>query len=185
MAQSLIYQAINDGTIVIAEQMERYSDNQLKLTFEHAVKKGSWNAELISQENGLLIYNVNVGSITFGLYLYLNNVRSSSRGRAKEQRIQLNSNISSRGFNFVNSKMNKCVILGIYRGENEDIFCAWDAEKKNNHGKQKSCYIDIESIALAMRNGFYCKRDNAGDVVCAFKPDFIHYYLMNLEKLHE
>jgi hypothetical protein len=185
MSMDLIYQASNDGTIVISEQSVRYSDNELLQFFEDAVQKGSWTINLQKKETGLFIYNVNVGSLAIELYVYLTNVRSSSRGRAKEQRIQLNANISKTGFEISNSKTKKCLVLGVYRRGNKNIICGWNAEKKNNQGKQKSCYVDIETIAIAMRDGFSSKRDNAGDVVCVFKPDFLHYYIMNLEKLHD
>jgi hypothetical protein len=184
MATGIIYQASNDGTIEIAEQNERYSDNELAIFFEQSFNMDSWKIDLLDREPGLLVYNVNVGSVTIDLYIYLTNVRSSSRGRTKEQRIQLNSGLSKTGFEIENSRTKKCLVLGVYRRGNENIICAWNAEKKNNQGKQKSCYIDIETIAIAMRDGFSTKRDNVGDVVCAFKPEFLHYYIMNSEKLH-
>jgi hypothetical protein len=181
----IIYQAKNDGTIEIAEQNKKLTEEQLRLLFESSLDKGSWQLQLVGQELGLLIYNVSVGSLILKLYVYLFNVHSSSRGRTREQRIQLNPSLSRKGFSHTNSKTNKCLVLGVYKRDDAPIICAWNAEKKNNHGKQKSCYIDIETIAIAMRDGFCSKHDNVGDVVVAFKPEFIHYYITNMETLHE
>lgn len=181
---SLTYQAKPDGTIELDIQSPAFSDDELRQTIEEAIGDESWKFKLLDQEKGLLIYNLIVGNILMELYVYIFNVRSSSRGRAKEQRIQLNSNISIRGFEFINSRTRKSLILGIYRKDSNTIFCAWDAKKKNNNGKQKSCYISIETLATAMRDGLAKKKDGVGDIAYAFKPEFLHYYIMNLEELH-
>lgn len=182
--QKNIYQAKNDGTVIIQEQSEKYSNQALREILENSISKEGWSTEFVEEEAGLYVYNMINTGITLQLYIYLTNVRWSSRGRAKEQRIQLNSNLSDKGFNIISGITKKCLVLGIYEFNEKVIFCTWEARKKNNHGKQKSCYIDIDTIATAMRDGFSRREDGVGDVVCAFRPEFIHFYIMNLEWLH-
>lgn len=182
---SQVYQANNDGSIELNVQSVKLLDHELLKMFETFFCKGSWQCNQVSKDAGLTIYHVVCGNITFDLYLYILNITSSSRNRPREQRIQLNHNISDKGFLTAHQPLNKCVILGVYRYKDETIFCSWHSEEKNNHGKQKSCYVDIKTIATAMRDGFAKRKDTVGSVVCAFKPEFIHFYLMHLEELHK
>jgi hypothetical protein len=179
------FQALSNGTIELGIQPSRLEDSELEECFLNSITSGEWSATLLRKSQSMYVYNVSIGTIIFELYVYLFNVRSSSRGRAKEKRIQLNASTPEEGFKYFNGRTKKSIVLGVYRRDDNTIFCAWNSEKKNNNGKQKSCYINIEVIAEAMRDGFSKRRDNAGDVVCAFKSEFLHYYIMNLAELHD
>ncbi len=181
---SKVYVANTDGTISMNEQPQSNGACDNKIVFENALHYDGWYFDLVEDKPGLHLYNASCGEDIFDLYVYIKSVRSSSRGRSLEHRIQLNSNISPDGFINMNQESKVCLVLGVYTNSNKTIICAWDPVKKNNRGKQKSCYIDIKTIANAMRDGFAKRTDNAGDIVYAFEPQFLRYYIKNINEFH-
>lgn len=181
---SAVYQARSDGSIELGDQPNTLSDDSILDLMNDILNRGAWNAELINRKSSLFEYRINVGSTIFKLYTYVINVSSSSRGRPKEQRIQLNSGTPTEGFDNLGKSNTTVMLLGIYNHDKEPVICAWKPEDKNNYGKQKSCYVNINTISNALRDGFAKRRDGKNHIVCAFKSNFIHYYLMNKDELH-
>ncbi len=179
-----VYIARSDGTIYLGDQPRGTNHSENKNIFEDSLNYDGWYLNYNKSEPGLLIYSVGIGDEISELYVYLKTVRSSSRGRSLEHRIQLNASISKSGFINMNQNNKICVILGVYTISKKKILCTWDPLKKNNDGRQKSCYIDIRTIAKAMRDGFAKRVDNAGDIVYAFEPQFLRYYIVNINNLH-
>ncbi|MCR5380091.1 MAG: AAA family ATPase [Lentisphaeria bacterium] len=100
-----------------------------------------------------------------------------------EMRIQINS--SSINYLFQMSlKGIYCLLLGIYKRNNQSILCAWkvnnsEAEPNNTVSKQ----IKIKTIAEAMKYGF-SQQKRGDEFVCAFRKEFIFFYLQNNKWLH-
>ncbi len=102
-----------------------------------------------------------------------------------EQRIQP----KSKYLNYIYNKQQegkKGAILGVYSRDGQIIFCAWKATLSNAASPETpiSKQIKIVSIAKAMREGFVQQDKGRGEYACAFKPEFLYFYLKNNDWLH-
>ncbi|MCM1064648.1 MAG: AAA family ATPase [Eubacterium sp.] len=101
-----------------------------------------------------------------------------------EQRIQQ----KAKYLNYANDRKNegnKVSCLGVYKHESETIFCAWKinfsmASPETPISKQ----IKITTIARALTEGFVQQMSGSGEYVCAFKREFIYFYLVNSDWIH-
>lgn len=102
-----------------------------------------------------------------------------------EQRIQP----KARYLNYVYDKHEqgyKTIFLGIYNSDGQTIFCTWKAIRSNAASEETpiSKQIKIDSIAKAVREGFVQQKKGSGEYACAFKPEFLYFYLNNSDWLH-
>ena len=79
----------------------------------------------------------------------------------------------------------KAAFFGIYSRGGETILCAWRvtpsaASPETPISKQ----IKITSIAKAMREGFARQERGRGEYACAFRPEFLYFYLRGSDWLH-
>lgn len=101
-----------------------------------------------------------------------------------EQRIQQ----KAKYLNYANDRKmegHKVSCLGVYKHESETIFCAWNinpsmASPETPISKQ----IKITTIARALTEGFVQQMSGSGEYVCAFKKEFIYFYLINSNWIH-
>ncbi len=134
------------------------------------------------------IAEIEKGQINLELEIfYFANFASSGRSRSHEKRIQISHDWSSHSTEFALSKSGKkrCLLIGTYTRNNQTIFGAWDAAAYLNHGQNVSCYVSVEAIASAMRDGFGLSINEKNRLVCCFRPEFMHFYINNMELLHE
>ena len=79
----------------------------------------------------------------------------------------------------------KAICLGVYKHESETIFCAWNINRSTASPETPiSKQIKITTIARALSEGFVQQMSGSGEYVCAFKPDFIFFYLANSGWIH-
>lgn len=79
----------------------------------------------------------------------------------------------------------KAVCLGVYKHESDTIFCAWNINKSTAAPETPiSKQIKITTIARALSEGFVQQMTGSGEYVCAFKSDFIYFYLLNSGWIH-
>lgn len=80
----------------------------------------------------------------------------------------------------------KAVFLGVYNRDGETILCTWKvmASAAASLETPISKQIKITSIAKAMREGFVQQDKGKGEYACAFRPEFLYFYLRNCEWLH-
>lgn len=120
------------------------------------------------------------------IYICAKGTTPGGRSNLKdEQRIQ----VKSKNFNYVNYKMNagnKAIFLGIYRRDRQIIMCTWkvDPSYASTDATPVSKQIKISSIANAMKEGFAQQCKGRGVYACAFKPEFLYFYLRNNDWLH-
>lgn len=77
------------------------------------------------------------------------------------------------------------LILSVYKRNEVSIFIAWRPMSKQT-GKYVSKQVNIQMIADAMLCGFnQFKYPGKSGVVCAFRPEFMQYYLLNVDVLSE
>ena len=121
------------------------------------------------------------------IFYFANLAWSSGNRSVTEKRIQINQDwdLHSDEFNLGKKDKNRCMLIGTYTRNGQTIFCAWDAYSYREHAKPTSCYVSIEAIAFAMRDGFGQSIPSKGRLVCCFRPEFIHYYINNMEELHQ
>lgn len=80
----------------------------------------------------------------------------------------------------------KAIFLGVYNRDGETILCTWKvmASAAASTETPISKQIKITSIAKAMREGFVQQDKGKGEYACAFRPEFLYFYLRNCEWLH-
>ncbi|MEY8369211.1 AAA family ATPase [Anaerovoracaceae bacterium 42-11] len=80
----------------------------------------------------------------------------------------------------------KAVFLGIYNRDDETILCTWKVVTSAAASIETpiSKQIKITSIAKAMREGFVQQDKGKGQYACAFRPEFLYFYLRNCDWLH-
>ncbi len=80
----------------------------------------------------------------------------------------------------------KAVFLGVYNRDGETVLCTWKvmASAAASLETPISKQIKITSIAKAMREGFVQQDKGKGEYACAFRPEFLYFYLCNSDWLH-
>ena len=79
----------------------------------------------------------------------------------------------------------KAVCLGVYKHESDTVFCAWNINQSTAAPETPiSKQIKITTIARALSEGFVQQMTGSGEYVCAFKSDFIYFYLLNSGWIH-
>ena len=77
------------------------------------------------------------------------------------------------------------VQLGVYRREGQTVFCAWKLKKSTaSPDTPISKQIKISTIAQAMKEGFVQQEKGGGEYACAFRKEFIYFYIKNASWLH-
>nr|WP_314987706.1 AAA family ATPase [uncultured Stomatobaculum sp.] len=107
------------------------------------------------------------------------------QGLKDEQRIQP----KAKYLNYVYDKQShgkKGIFLGVYFRDGKTVFCTWKVRQSNAASPETtiSKQIKIGSIAKAIREGFVQQDKGCGEYACAFKPEFLYFYLRNSEWLH-
>lgn len=102
-----------------------------------------------------------------------------------EQRIQQ----KAKYLNYANDRKNegsKVSCLGVYKHESETVFCAWNINSSTALPETPiSKQIKITTIARALTEGFVQQMSGSGEYVCAFKKEFIYFYLVNSSWIHK
>lgn len=108
-------------------------------------------------------------------------------GRANlkdEQRTQQ----KSQYINFTYERLqagHRALQMGVYKRDGQTIFCAWKLKQSTADGDTPiSKQIKITTIAQAMREGFVQQERGVGEYVCAFRREFIYFYIRNADWLH-
>ncbi len=101
-----------------------------------------------------------------------------------EQRIQQ----KAKYLNYANDRKNegnKVSCIGVYKHDSETIFCAWNINPSTASPETPiSKQIKITTIARALTEGFVQQMSGSGEYVCAFKKEFIYFYLVNSSWIH-
>ena len=102
-----------------------------------------------------------------------------------EQRIQQ----KAKYLNYANDRKNegnKASCIGVYKHDSETIFCAWNINPSSASPETPiSKQIKITTIARALTEGFVQQMSGSGEYVCAFKKEFIFFYLVNSNWIHK
>lgn len=121
------------------------------------------------------------------IYICAKGTTPGGRNNLKnEQRIQP----KSRNLNYIYTKKEnkeRGIYLGIYVYKDTIVLCTWKVVKSNAQESTTpvSKQIKITTISKAIKEGFVQQEKGHGEYACAFKPEFLYFYLNNSDWLHE
>ena len=126
-------------------------------------------------------YRNTINDIRKTIVVYYGNIRNEDRN-AREKKIQLNSKDPR-------ANPNPSIILGVYCYEANDVlenlvFAGWNIDPDTNYpGNPSIRGLNIDSLQKARFNGLY-KHNFRNNYVCTFRPEYIFYYIENLQSIH-
>ena len=180
--------AENDGSLVVEEYDERtrLTQDEVKCALQDAFSCNGQTATIEDELDEVYKVTYGVGENVQNVYVAAKPTTPGGRGTAlaDEQRIlQL-----PRYFNYVATKQDeghKAISVGVYRRNGGIVICAWKvAHSTAAEGNRVSKQIKIDTIAKAMRVGFAQQSRGQSEYVCAFRKEFLHFYVHNVEWLH-
>lgn len=183
--------AENDGSIVVEEY-----DESTRLT-QAEVKNILLEAFCINGQDATIddemdeVYKVTYGPEGNESIVYVSakpatpGGRSSNAGLVDEHRMQQ----LPIYLNCVADKQDSgevALCFGVYRRNEGIIICAWKVAHSNAAPTNRvSKQIKIDTIAQAMKVGFAQQLRGQNEFVCAFRKEFLYFYLQNVSWLHD
>lgn len=186
-------QARGDGTYERDKEPSGPNSGKIKEILQKSLGSYGWEVDfdqIRSNPYHGILRNTN---LNLDIFIYCWRISNGGReNRPLEKRIQIGSGANREPLLRANKDSNRTLLLGIYEPENTSeeeftspIIVAWESEKNKNAGSSKSCFTDVNHIAIAMRDGFAQYYNSTNDLVCAFRPEFMHFYIMNINSLHK
>ena len=126
-------------------------------------------------------YRNTVNDIRKNIVVYYGNIRNEERND-REKKIQLNGKDPR-------ANPNPSIILGVYCYDSNDVlenllFAGWNIDPDTNYpGNPSIRGLNIDSLQKARFNGLY-KHNFKNNYVCTFKPEYIFYYIENIQSIH-
>ena len=126
-------------------------------------------------------YRNTVNNIQKNIVVYYGNIRNEERND-REKKIQLNGKDPR-------ANPNPSIILGVYCYEANDalenlVFAGWNIDPDTNYpGNPSIRGLNIDTLQKARFNGLY-KHNFKNNYVCTFRPEYIFYYLENIQSIH-
>lgn len=185
------YQFANRDGSIVTEDYDRntyFSAGQVLKSLKDAFRLFPYKVEINQVDNLDDVFHVTypAGDGFGDVYICGKGTTPGGRqGLKDEQRIQP----KAKYLNYVYDKQvegKKGVFLGVYSRDGVTIFCTWKVMQSNAASPETpiSKQIKIDSIARAMQEGFVQHDKGRGEYACAFKPEFLYFYLKNSEWLH-
>lgn len=185
------YQFANRDGSIVAENYDRntyFSAEQVLKSLKDAFQIFPYTVEINQMDNLDDVFHVTypAGGGFGDVYICGKGTTPGGRqGLKDEQRIQP----KAKYLNYVYDKQvagKKGVFLGVYSRDGQTIFCTWKVMQSNAASPETpiSKQIKIDSIAKAMQEGFVQHDKGRGEYACAFKPEFLYFYLRNSDWLH-
>lgn len=182
--------ALGNGSIILADYdrtKDCLSNEQVKTEllaalqqYGHVVNCKTANDQLSE------VYDVSIGEDMEEKFIICAK-GTTPGGRANlndEQRIQQKSKNINYAFQQLQAG-NNAVLMGVYKREGQVVFCAWKLNGSTAGPETPiSKQIKIATIANAMKEGFAQQARGEGEYVCAFRKEFIYFYLRNASWLH-
>lgn len=174
-----------DGTTVISDQFLDF--NPLTIIQTSLTTKGWAFTESDRSGTSMLRGTMCLGATNKEFTFTIGKIQDQEEGRnPREKRIQISAANTTVGYNFSESENIKYALLGVYKRDSysDTIICAWPKNVIRNPNTTISVRVKIDLIAKALTEGFANTLNEAGQMVCAFRPEFIQYYLLNKDSLH-
>lgn len=185
------YQFANKGGKIVSVEYDKttyFSTDQVRKSIVDAFGMFPFSVTVNQVEDLDDVFHVEFpeGTDLADIYICAKGTTPGGRiGLKDEQRIQP----KAKFLNYVYDKRQEgklAVFLGVYCRDNETVFCTWKvvASAAASLETPISKQIKITSIAKAMREGFVQQDKGKGEYACAFRPEFLYFYLRNCDWLH-
>mgnify|MGYP001232212167 CR=1 FL=1 len=184
------YQFANSKGEIITEDYDRsayFSAEQVLQSLNHAFSLFPYETQIAQVEGYEDVFCVEYPNGEFeSVYICGKGTTPGGRqGLKDEQRIQP----KAKFLNYVYDKSvqgKKGVFLGVYSKDGQEVLCTWKLMQSNAASIETpiSKQIKIDSIAKAIQEGFVQQDKGRGEYACAFKPEFLYFYLKNSDWLH-
>lgn len=184
------YQFANSKGEIITEDYDRsayLSAEQVLQSLRHAFSLFPYETQLAQVDGYEDVFCVEYPNGEFEpIYICGKGTTPGGRqGLKDEQRIQP----KAKFLNYVYDKYvqgKKGVFLGVYSKDGQEILCTWKLMQSSAASVETpiSKQIKIDSIAKAIQEGFVQQDKGRGEYACAFKPEFLYFYLKNSDWLH-
>lgn len=185
------YQFANRDGSIVSENYDGaayFSADQVLQSLSDAFSIFPFNAEIKKVENYDDVFHVTFpddGDMNELFICGKGTTPGGRKGLKDEQRIQP----KAKFMNYVCDKQDegkKGVFLGVYSRDGQNVFCTWKVARSNASTPDIpiSKQIKITSIAKAIKEGFVQQDKGQGEYACAFKPEFLFFYLKNSDWLH-
>lgn len=172
------------------ERMDRLSSEQVKSIMLDSLN--SYNSGVIYENANESIDNVYVikfpnDSTREEIIICIREMTPGGRQNLKdEQRIQP----QSQQINYIYNKIQEgkiAVLLGAYERDGERVLVAWKAKHSDASSPTTgiSKQVKLDPIVKAMKNGFSQYKNNKGEFICVFRPEFIYFYIYNSSWIHD
>jgi hypothetical protein len=174
-----------NGTIEPGNQFLNFNPSELLVS---TLQNFNWNyTEIEKSGSSLLKCSINNTIISRNFAFSIGKIQNQEEGRnPNEKRIQLSPKNTTLAFEYEENDSSQYAIIGVYKRDiyNDTIFCGWPKSAIKTANTQISLRVKIDLIAEALVKGFASKLNEANQLVCAFRPEFMHYYLLNKDSLH-
>ena len=183
--------ANRDGNLVKVDydSIQSLNRNQILNILKDTLEYYPEDFNIVNENNGdVYIVKYAAGSKFNDIYIC---AKSSTPGGRKdnmndEQRIQAKAKFLNEVYQKKQDGYNG-LVMAIYNYDGVKIFCAWKVAKSTAGDETPiSKQIKIDAIAEAIKEGFAQQKLRNNDLfVCAFRPEFFYFYLLNSDWLHD
>lgn len=133
---------------------------------------------ILETENGFFRFDVKCSGTYFSLHILPKNIVNS--GWAEKPYIKRIQVMSFFGKNIpMNTNENSSIFLGVAFVNSQPIFAVWNPFSYVYHKTNRSCYVNVNSLALCFREGFIKTVDSKQTVLLCDKHhlgELITYY---------
>lgn len=186
-----VTQIEKDGTKVTDFDPDQVSFEEQEDIIRAGLLDRGWTVDFLQADkpSRRRLFKIEKGGVALQVitYIFPNLAWSNGKRSVDEKRIQLSRDYAEHEADFALEKNGnpRCALMGIYRRKELTLFCAWDASAYANHKNPNSCYVRVDAMSAAARNGIGQAMDSKGRLVCCFTPDMLAYYLENMSFLHQ
>ena len=178
-------QLSSDGKIVMDVNPPTFSTYEIREIIFDSLNKHDFRFEWKERKSQPYSGILNDGEKDIHLYIYAWNMTPAYRKNDSEKRIQIQAKVDNTGIDRTITENEKTIILGVYNVVNgAPLLASWDPYANRGHG-QKSCYVQIEDVAQAMKNGICRFSDKNGSPIFTMKPEFLGQYVSCLKSYNE
>lgn len=188
MADYLFTDNLGNITSEDYDQFQPISGSQIKDELQNAFNYFPFRT-VVSQQGASDLYDVSITGYQRLKNLVICAKATTPGGRSNitdEQRIQIKAGFLNKVYDAF-TKNHNGILVGIYNYLNAKIFCAWKpASSTGAFDTPISKQVKIHIIADAVKEGFVqVPYSSTGTFLCAFRPEFLFFYIRNLSWIHD
>lgn len=180
--------ANNDGSVVFEEydESKRPSQEQIK---QYLIDIFQVNGRTVSIEDDMEeVYKITYSEGNEEKVVYVSAKPLTPGGRSEAIKDEHRILQLPKYFNRVYEKVQqneKAVCFGLYVRNDAFLVCAWKPSPSSAGEKSRvSKQIKVQTLAKALQIGFVQQERGKGEYTCAFRKEFLFFYLQNSDWIH-